>query len=344
MSSDLDVRGRVRAALDALAKPPGSLARLEDLAVFLGGAQRSETPCVEAPHVLVFAADHGVAAAHAVSAYPSTVTPLMVRTMREGRAAVAVLAAQADAPLWVTDVGVAAPIPPPRSADAGVRFIESRVRPGSADLVAGPALSPAEVNVALDVGRMRVRELAAAGGDLIALGELGIGNTTAAAALAARLLRRPAAELVGPGTGLDDDGVRAKALLVDRALARDGSRADDAEGALADLGGLELAAMVGVMLEAEERDVPVLLDGFVVGAAALTAVRLRPGVRRVLYPATRSAEPGHARVLAALDLGAPLFDAGFRLGEASGAALALPICAAACALLRHMARLAEVLE
>jgi nicotinate-nucleotide--dimethylbenzimidazole phosphoribosyltransferase len=182
---------------------------------------------------------------------------------------------------------------------------------------------------------------AAAGCDVLALGEMGIGNTTAAAALAARLLGRPAAELVGPGTGLDPEGVARKAAVVQRGLDRGGPA--EPLGALADLGGFELAALAGCMLRAAGLRLPVVLDGFIVGAAALAAVRLEPGLSAYLLPATRSAEPGHRHVLRALGAGEPVLDLGLRLGEGSGAALVLPMLGAAARLLSEMATLEEVL-
>lgn len=327
-----------RAHLDALAKPPGSLGRLEELAVRLARAQRRHPPTAARPRVIVFAADHGVVAQQ-VSPYPQAVTALMVRTFAEGRAAVAVLARQAGAELEVVDVGVASPLPvDPRP---GVRVWRAAVAPGTRDLSQGPAMDAAERDAAWAAGAQAAERAAGEGVDLLALGEMGIGNTTAAAALGARLLGQPAAALVGPGTGLDPAGVAHKARVVQGALDRGGPT--DPLGALADLGGLELAALAGCMDRAAALGLPVLLDGFICSVAALVAVRARPAVAAALIPTTRSAEPGHGAVLDALALGAPLLDWGLRLGEASAAALALPLCRAACAVVVEMATLAEVL-
>ncbi len=328
-----------RARLDGLAKPPGSLGRLEEIAVFLAGAQRTFPPSVVSPRVVVFAGDHGVAREEGVSPYPPEVTGAMIATFAAGKAAVAVLARQAGADLEVVQVGVVPdvavePVP-------GVRVLEQNVARGTRNLAAEPAMSAEQCAEALAVGREAVDRALAEGVDVLCLGEMGIGNTTPASAIAARLLDRPAAELVGPGTGLDAHGVAHKARVVQRALDREGPA--EPLAALADLGGFEIAALVGAMLAAEEGDLPVLLDGFIVGAAALVAVRHRPETRRVLLPCTRSAEPGHVAVLEALELGPPVLDLGLRLGEASAATAALPLVRSAAALVTEMALLEDVL-
>lgn len=331
---------QTRIALDALAKPPGSLGRLEELAIWLSAAQRRSPPTVAQPRVIVFAGDHGVARARGVSPYPPEVTAAMVRTFAAGRAAVAVLSRRAGASLEVVDVGVAVPVEV--TPVDGVSVVSAKIAAGTADLSAGPAMTADQCAAALAVGRAAVARAHTRGADLLCLGEMGIGNTTPASAISARLLGRRAVELVGPGTGLDAAGVRHKAAVVQEALDRVGPT--DPLGVLADLGGLELAALVGAMLEAEVRDLPVLLDGFIVSASALVAVQLEPAVRRVLFPATRSAEPGHGLVLDGLDLPPPLLDFGLRLGEASAATTALPLAQAAADLVAGMATLDEVLS
>ena len=255
----------LREHLDALAKPPGSLGQLESLAVRLAGAQRSERPSADVPRVLVFAGDHGVARAQAVSPYPSDVTKVMVATFAAGRAAVSSLARNAGATLEVVDVGVCGP-PPPAATAAGVSVVHARVADGTADLSTTAAMTDAQCKAARDAGAAAVDRAVADGVDVIAVGEMGIGNTTPASALAARLLGRPAVDLVGPGTGLDASGVQKKAEVVQRALDRGGPA--EPLAALADLGGLELAALVGCIHRAEELDVPVVLDGFIMGSAA----------------------------------------------------------------------------
>lgn len=331
-------RASARARLDALAKPPGALARLEALAVWLAGAQHRAQPTATAPRVVVFAADHGVTQ-RGVSPYPSAVTQAMVHTFAAGTAAVAVLARQAGASLEVVDVGVAGL--GPVVAQRGVRVVRAPVASGTADLATGPAMTTAQLEAAMAAGEAAADRAAADGVDVLAVGEMGIGNTTAASAVAARLLGQPAAALVGPGTGLAPVGVQHKIAVVQAALDRDGP--SDPLGALADLGGFELAALVGCMRRAAALHIPVVLDGFIVGVAALAAVRHDPVLRGYLTPATASAEPGHAVVLAALDCGAPLLTLGLRLGEASGAALALPLLSSACAIVREMATLESVL-
>jgi nicotinate-nucleotide--dimethylbenzimidazole phosphoribosyltransferase len=328
-----------RARLNALAKPPGSLGRLEDIAVFLADAQQAFPPTVRSPRVIVFAGDHGVARDEGVSPYPPEVTGAMIATFASGKAAVAVLARQAGADLEVVQVGVVPdvgvqPVP-------GVRVLNHNVARGTQNLAVTPAMTAAQCERALEVGRQAVARALADGVDVLCLGEMGIGNTTPAAAVSARLLDRPATELVGPGTGLDAAGVAHKAQVVQRALDRGGSA--DPLDALADLGGFEIAALTGAMLAAEAGNLPVLLDGFIVGAAALVAVRHRPETRRVLLPCSRSAEPGHVAVLQALDLGPPVLDLGLRLGEASAATAALPLVKSAAAVVTEMALLQDVL-
>lgn len=326
--------------LDGLAKPPGSLGRLEALAVRLAAAQGQVPPRAERSRVLVFAADHGVAREEAVSPYPPEVTALMVRTFNAGKAAVCALARSAGAELEVVDVGVRGlgELPP---AAPGVRVFRHPVKKGTANLAKKPAMSLPDCALALATGAEAAGRAAAEGVQLLALGEMGIGNTTAAAALAARLLGAPPEALAGPGTGLDAAGVARKVEVIRRALARGGPR--EPIGALADLGGFELAAMAGCILEAARLRLPVVLDGFIVGAAALAALRMNQGVQPFLFLATASAEPGHRRVIEALGVGEPLLDWGLRLGEGSGAALSLPLFRAAARLCVEVASLDDVL-
>ena len=339
--NDAAIRLATRAHLAALAKPPGSLGRLEDLAVELAVARRRVFGPVERPRVIVFAADHGVARDEAVSAYPQSVTPLMVRTYTQGRAAVSLFARNAGADLEVIDVGLATPA---TQLGAAAAFVSAPIAAGTQNLANGPAMTPAQRDAALAVGAAAADRAAAAGVDLLLPGEMGIGNTTAASALTARLLGRTLDTLVGPGAGLDPAALAHKRAVIARALARGGPA--DPLGALADLGGFEIVAITGLLLRAQALALPVLLDGFIASAAALAAVRLHPHVLRQLLPATRSAEPGHAAILDALGLPPPLLDWGLRLGEASAAALALPLVTAAGRLLDPadgMATLAEVL-
>jgi len=318
--------------LDRLTKPPGSLGRLERLVEQLAGITGSTTPRIERPAVVVFAGDHGVTA-QGVSAYPSDVTAQMVANFVAGGAAINVLARAAGAELVVVDVGVAGP---EVLSSGGTRLVHARVRSGTRDTTVEPAMDRDEALAAIGVGRDVVGELIAGGCDVVALGEMGIGNTTAASALVAALTGRPPAEVTGRGTGLDDDAVRRKVDVIESAIERHRPGPEDPVGALAAVGGLEIAALVGAMLAAGEARVPVVLDGFITGAAALVAVAIAPNLRPRLIASHRSTEPGHRIVLDQLGL-EPLLDLELRLGEGSGAALALPIIRAATLLLAEMA-------
>ena len=327
------------ARLDRLTKPPGSLGRLEALAARLAGITGREMPRVDHPAVVIFAADHGVAA-QGVSAYPSDVTAQMVANFVGGGAAINVLARLAGAQVVVVDVGVAGPLPGRDTAattSAGAaRLVSRRVAQGTRDLTREAAMSRGEVIAALEVGRSTVGELIADGVDLVAVGEMGIGNTTAASALAAVMTGRPAADVTGRGSGLDDPAVRHKVSVIEQALELHHLDPADPVGVLAAVGGLEIAALVGAILTAAESNVPVLLDGFITGSAALVGAALAPALPARLIASHRSSEPGHRIVLERLDL-VPMLDLELRLGEGSGAALAIPLVRAATAILAEMA-------
>lgn len=323
-----------RARQAALTKPAGSLGTLERLHVQLAAIQATPAPAVEQPVILVAAADHGVADA-GVSAYPKQVTAEMVRSFSRGGAAINVLARDANARLMVADLGVdwqGSEIPP------GV--LRRSLGPGTRNLHEGPAMTREQARASVEAGIELTDRLIAEGADLIALGEMGIGNSTASAALIAGLAGRPAADVTGLGTGVDPAGWQRKVAVVERALARGGVRPDDPLGALAEVGGFEIGALVGAILACAAARVPVLLDGLIVGAAALVAVTLAPAVRPYLIASHRSVEPGHRIVLELLEL-EPLMDLGLRLGEGSGAAVALHLIRLACRLPREMATFAE---
>lgn len=323
-----------RARQDRLVKPEGSLGRLEDLSVQLAAlAGRCPPPVPAAPAVAVFAADHGVVAA-GVTPWPSEVTRQMVAAAVGGGAACAVLARRAGARLVAVDVGVAGdPLPPHPDLWA------HRVRSGTADLSTGPALTAAEVARALDVGAACAARLVADGADLLVTGEMGIGNTTAAAAVIAALTGAGAADVTGRGTGIDDGMLATKTRVVAGAVAR---LAGDAEPGrvLAAVGGLEIAALAGFVVGGAAARVPVVLDGVITLAGALAARRLAPGCAPALVAGHRSVEPGARVALGALGLD-PLVDLGLRLGEASGALLAVPLVQAAAAVLGGMATFDE---
>ncbi len=329
-SVDAAAAASARARQEILTKPAGALGRLETLAVELAGLCGG-APSVDPVHVAVFAADHGVAS-RGVSAYPQAVTAQMLANFSGGGAAVAVLARALGASLEVVDVGV---ISPPPSAGA----IDARVAAGTRDLVEAPAMSAGELDRALAAGRASAERALAARARLYVGGEMGIGNTTSATALAAALTGLPPARLAGPGTGLDADGVARKTGLIERALARSRGCTSAAE-TLRELGGFELAALTGAYVACAQRGLPVLVDGFIASVCALAAVRASPGTRPWLLFAHCSAEPGHRAVLESL-AALPLLDLGLRLGEASGAALAVPLLRLACALHNEMATFAE---
>lgn len=316
-----------RAHLDALTKPPGSLGRLEELMVVAAGITGQPRPPLRRPAIVIAAGDHGVAR-HGVSAYPTDVTGQMVANFMAGGAAVNQLAAVAGAEVIVLDVGVAGPVRADGPGSGGARLVTHRIRSGTADMTAGPAMERREAEAAIEAGGQLVGQLLGTGTDVIGVGEMGIGNTTAASALVAVLTGRPPADVTGRGTGLDEGGWRRKVQAVERAIGVNRPNPVDPVGVLAALGGLEIAALVGVILAATRARVPVVLDGFITGAAALLAARLAPGAPARWIAAHRSSEPGHAVVLEALGL-RPVLELDLRLGEGTGAALAIGILGAA---------------
>jgi nicotinate-nucleotide--dimethylbenzimidazole phosphoribosyltransferase len=320
---DDDAVDAARAELDRKTKPRGSLGRIEELAVQLAGIGVGARRCA----IVVAAADHGYVD-EGVSAYPAEVTRQMLQVFASGGAAISVLARLVGAELVVVDAGVREALDDPR-----VRSI--RIGAGTSNAVRGAAMSRAQALAALEAGVALARELAERA-DVVALGDMGIGNTTAAGALHAALLRVPAAAVCGPGTGLDPAGVRRKAEVIERALAANAPLGDDPIGVLAALGGFEIALLAGVALGAAGERLAVVLDGFIVTAAALVAARLDPAVVDYLVAGHVSPEPGHRLGLDALGL-EPLLDLGLRLGEGTGAALALPLVQASLALLDEMA-------
>ncbi len=327
-----------RSILDGLTKPPGSLGRLEELAITLAGITGQARPSMARRAIVVAAADHGVAR-RGVSAYPPEVTAQMVANFIGGGAAINVLAAISGASLTVLDVGVARAIPDVRPSPRGGRLVRARIQPGTADMTEGPAMSRVTAVQALELGLAIVDELRGSGLDVIGIGDMGIGNTTAAAAIVAAMTGAAAAEVTGHGTGIDDAARLAKIAAIEEALARNAPDLRDPIGVLASVGGLEIAALVGVILGAAAARVPVVLDGFITGAAALVAVSLAPGTADRLIAAHQSVEPGHAIVLDRLGL-RPLFDLDLRLGEGTGAALGLQLVHAAVSIRDQMATFA----
>ncbi|MFD0987047.1 nicotinate-nucleotide--dimethylbenzimidazole phosphoribosyltransferase [Methyloligella solikamskensis] len=328
---------REREAADrqnALTKPPGSLGVLERLAIRLAGLQDTGRPRADKISIVLFAGDHGVTA-QGVSPYPSEVTVQMLQNFTQGGAAISVLARELNASLEVVDAG--------SLAEADLQgVVADKPRSGTRDFSAEPALTADELAHALAAGQRAVGRALKASPDILVLGEMGIGNTTAAAAIAAALLDLAPLEIVGAGAGLDDDGIRRKASIIADALERHGLVPSGIPplAVLEAVGGLEIAALAGAMIAAAQARIPVLVDGFIVTAAALAAVRINPSCRDWLIFSHRSFERGHQIVLDALDA-EPLLDLRLRLGEGSGAAVAVPLLRLACALHAGMATFDE---
>jgi nicotinate-nucleotide--dimethylbenzimidazole phosphoribosyltransferase len=327
-----------------LTKPAGSLGRIEDTGALLAAIAGESPPPLPVPAATaVFAGDHGVHA-QGVSPWPQEVTAQMVANFLEGGAAVNVLARQTGARVVVVDVGVATTLPPggdhggDEPASGRPLLLSRRVRAATADLATGPALTPDEARRALDIGAEVAARLVADGARCLVTGDMGIGNTTPSAALIATLTDRPAAGVTGRGAGLDDDNLLTrKAAIVAAAAARARyEHGDDALAVLAEVGGLEHAALAGFVAGAAALQVPVVVDGVIAAASLLVASRLVPGVERCVVAGHRSAEPGATAVLEELGL-TPLLDLDLRLGEGTGALLALPLVEAAARVLREMA-------
>jgi len=336
----VEVRDEARRLVDALAKPIGALGRLEDLAVWLAACQHRcpPEPVVDV-RAVVFAGDHGVAA-FGVSAYPAAVTPAMVRLLHAGAAGVSVLARQHGVRLRVLDLGVDDDL-----LDLPEVVTAHKIRRSSEPIHLTDALTRPEVAAAVSAGQVVADQEIAAGAQLLISGDMGIGNTTPAAALIAALLGLPAEEVTGRGTGIDDAGLVRKRELIGRALVRMGDRLTDPADPvdlLAGLGSADIAASAGFMARSAERGVPVLLDGVVSVTAALLVDLLVPGAAGWFAAGHRSTEPAQSLALAKLGL-EPLLDLGMRLGEGSGAVAAVPLVRSAALLLREMALLSDVL-
>lgn len=315
-----------------LTKPTGALGRLEQLAIELAGLQQTERPRAACVPIIIFAGDHGVVA-QGVSAYPQAVTIAMMSNFAAGGAAISVLARELGSTLEVVDAGTLAEPPVPG-------ILTDRPRCGTRDFSVEAALEPAELAFAFECGKRAVARAEAGQPDLLILGEMGIGNTTASAAIAAGLLGVSAGEIAGSGTGVDAEGRARKARVIDAALARHGLAAAPPAQILCAVGGLEIAAICGAIIAAAQRRIPVLIDGFIVSVAALAAQRLNPSCQPFLLPSHQSAEQGHRLVLRALNV-RPLISLDLRLGEGSGAAIALPLVRLACALHNDMATFAQ---
>ena len=329
----------VRARQLRLTKPAASLGRLEELSAWYAGAHgRIDTPPPRQPEVFVFVADHGVAA-EGVSAFSSAVTAMMVTNFLAGGAAINALAGAADAALSVIDVGVAGDLTGVPAAHPRVRFVSAKLRAGTGNLRREPAMTRAEAESAVALGVRLAREAANRGVDLMAVGEMGIANSTAAAAILCTLTGAAPADVAGRGTGLDARGMTHKATVIADALAHHRPDRDDPIGVLAAVGGLEIAAMAGLIIGASIARRPVVVDGFIATVAALLASALAPRSRSYVCFSHLSAERGHRLACTAMNA-RPLLDLGLCLGEGTGAALAIPIIRAAVRAQREMATFA----
>ena len=326
---DEEARAAARVRHDQLTKPPGSLGGLEELGAQLAAISgRCPPPVPQSPAVAVFAADHGVAAA-GVTMWPQDITAQMVANFVAGGAAINVIARQVGAAVHVVDVGVAAEL----GDEPGVR--DHKIRRGTANLAVGPAMTETEAMAALDAGARVAAELVGEGHDLLVTGDMGIGNTTASAALVAVYCDCPANDVTGPGAGSDEETVARKVAVVADAAGR-ARRQREPVAVLADVGGLEIAALAGFVVGAAAARVPVVVDGVITLAALAAADAIVPGVAAHCIAGHRSPEPGASAVLEHLGL-EPIVDMGLRLGEGTGGCLAVPVVQTAARVLGEMA-------
>ena len=331
--ADAVAREAARLRQERLTKPPGSLGRLEELSVQVAGILGTERPTLRGKAVVVAAGDHGVVA-QGVTGYPQEVTAQMVLNFLAGGAAISVMARNAGVRLVIVDAGVATPLPP----HPDLRRLD--IGRGTADMTQGPAMTREQAEASVLAGVALAREVAEAGADLIGTGDMGIGNTTASSAITAALTGRLPRETTGRGTGRDEEELARKAAVVERALAVNQPDAGDGLDVLARVGGFEIGVLAGVVLGGALARRVVVLDGFISGAAALIAHSLCPTVTDYLVASHLSAETGHRVVLEHLGL-RPLLDLGLRLGEGTGAVLAMGLVEAAVATLSEMATFDE---
>jgi len=318
---------------DSLTKPPRSLGRLEEIGVRLAAISGKLNPPVARKAVIVMAADHGVTA-EGVSAYPSAVTPQMVLNFLRGGAAINVLARQAGARVAVVDIGVASDLAP------HPQLFQRKIMAGTANFAKGPAMSRAQAEASIAAGIEIFELLYRDGLDLLATGDMGIGNTTASAAIVSAICGKSPQVVTGRGTGVDDAGLARKVAVIERALSLNKPDSRDAIDVLSKVGGLEIGGLAGAVIAAAAHRVPVVIDGFISGAAALIAAELSPEVKPYLFAAHLSVEAGHRTILDRLGL-KPLLDLNLRLGEGTGAVLAFHLLEAASRLMSEMATFGE---
>jgi len=316
-----------------LTKPPGALGQLESMAIRLAAMQGKEKPALERVRIVIFAADHGIAA-EGVSAFPQAVTAEMVRNFAHGGAAISVAARELNAALEVINLGTVIDPGPLNNVS------DQTIAPGTANFAKQAAMTEQQLAQAMNIGRQSAEHAVTKGMDLFIGGEMGIGNTSAATALACILTDNSVEALTGPGTGLDSNGITHKIAVIKAALDLHQAHIDSPVTALRYFGGFEIAALTGAFITCAQMGVPVLVDGFIASTAALVATRQCPGVSDWLFYAHASAEPGHKYIMQALQA-EPLLNIGMRLGEGSGAAVAVPLLRMACALHNGMATFAE---
>ena len=330
---DETARAAAQTRQQQLTKPPGALGQLESLAIQLAAMQGREKPQIDKVYISVFAGDHGIAEEN-VSAFPQLVTAEMVKNFARGGAAICVLAKQLAARLEVVNLGTA--------FDTGILpgVLQCNIGKGTANFARQPAMTEAQLAAAMQAGSDSAAQAEKFGAQLYIGGEMGIANTTSAAALACALLKHSPQQLAGPGTGLDASGVQHKAAVIARALELHAAHLNEPLEILRRLGGFEIAALTAAYISCAQRGITVLVDGYITTAAALLAVRIQPAVGNWLLYAHRSAEPGHILMLNALKA-ETLLELGMRLGEGSGAGVAVPVLRLACALHNDMATFAE---
>ena len=332
LSPDTDFIDAATERQAQLTKPPAALGELETLAIRLAGLQRRAQPSVDKVHISVFATDHGVAD-EGVSAFPQAVTTQMVHNFLQGGAAISILAKQLGATLEIIDVGIKTPLAHPQ-------LIVQRAGNGTTNNALGAAMTSEQLQSALQAGFNAIERAQQAGADLFIGGEMGIANTTTATALYCALLDLTPIETTGPGTGLNQVGIQHKKTVIQRILNLHRSTFGRPLEVLRCMGGFEIAALTGAYIHAGQCGIPVLIDGFISTAAALLAVRIQPSVADWLILSHTSAEPGHTYAVKALQQ-RPLLDLDMKLGEGSGAAVAVPLLRMACALHNQMATFAE---
>lgn len=319
--------------LDQLTKPPGSLGKLEEIAVKIAGITGQVFSKVDVPQIVLFAADHGVVA-EGVSAFPQEVTAAMVHNFLNGGAAVNVFARQAGAQIRLVDIGVKGNL-------SHSDLMQKKVKEGGTDnFCLGAAMKRAEAVEALEIGISMAKEAKMQGVNLLATGEMGIGNTTASSALASVLAQLPVTEVVGHGTGLDQSGVQRKVDAISRGIALNQPNYKDPLDTLAKVGGLEIAGLAGLLLGAAALRIPIIVDGFISSAAALVAYKLAPASKDFMFASHASVEPGHRQVLQAIGL-EPMIYLDMRLGEGTGAVLMMHLVEAASLMIKDMATFAE---